>query len=100
VCNIDVFHLSVSFNTLFAFFDCYKVGPEVVSTTRWRSTAEMTSSFDSPTPILFRRSVENFRLSLTVQQLFVCIDLAVNLASGLQRERGREKFISQTHIYK
>jgi hypothetical protein len=39
----------------------------------------MTSPFDSPTPILYRLSVEIFRLSLTVQKLFACIDLGGNI---------------------
>ena len=46
--------------------------------------AEMTSSFDYLTPILYRLSFEIFRLSLTVQKLFECIDLAGNLASRFQ----------------
>ena len=62
----------------------FKIGPEVALAARWRPKAKMTSSFDSPTPILYRRSVENFSLSLTVQKLFECIDLAGNLASRFQ----------------
>jgi hypothetical protein len=46
--------------------------------------AEMTSPFDSPSPILYRLSVKIFRLSLNVQKLFECIDLAGNLASRFQ----------------
>ena len=52
---------------------------------RWRPKAEMTLSFDSLTPILYMAFVENFRLSVTVQKLFECIDLAGNLAFGLQK---------------
>jgi hypothetical protein len=48
---------------------------------RWRLEAEMNSRFNSPILILSRRSIEIFRLSLTVQKLFQCIDLAGNLAS-------------------
>jgi hypothetical protein len=77
----DIFRLSLSFHKLFAFF-CFKIGPEVVLAARWRPRANMTSLFDSPTPILYRLSVEIFRLCLTVQQLFECIYLAGNLASG------------------
>ena len=51
---------------------------------RWRSKAKMMSPFDSPILILYRLSVEIFRLSLTVQKLFDCIDLAGNLASRSQ----------------
>ena len=50
----------------------------------WRPKAKMTSPFDSPTPILYRASVEIFRISLTLQKLFECIDLAGNLAIGSQ----------------
>ena len=64
------------------------MGPEVVLAARWRPRAKMTSPFDSPTPILspilYRLSVGIFRLSLTVQKLFECIDLAGNLASRFQ----------------
>jgi hypothetical protein len=48
---------------------------------RWHPTGEMTSPFDSTTPMLYRRSVEIFRLSLAVQKLFEYIDLDGNLAS-------------------
>jgi hypothetical protein len=58
-----------------------KIGPEVVLAARWRPKAKMMSPFDSPTPILPRLSVKMFRLSLTVQKLFVCICLSGNLAS-------------------
>ena len=51
---------------------------------RWRPKPKMTLPFDSPTPILYRLCVEIFRLSLTVQKLFECIDLAGNLASRFQ----------------
>jgi hypothetical protein len=44
-------------------FYTFKIGPEVVLAARWRPTAEMTSSFDSPTLICER-------LYLTVQNLF------------------------------
>ena len=47
---------------------------------RWRPKEKITSPFDSPTPTLYRLSIEIFRLSLTVQKLFGCIDLAENLA--------------------
>jgi hypothetical protein len=60
------------------------MGPEVVLAARWHPEAEMTSQFDSPAAILYRRSVEIFRSSLTVQKLFECIDLAGNLAIGFQ----------------
>ena len=60
------------------------MGPEVVLTARWRPKPKMTSPFDSPTPTLYRHSVDIFRLSLTVQKLFECIDLAGNLASRFQ----------------
>ena len=60
------------------------MGPEVVLVARWRPKAEMTSPFDSLTPILYRTSVEIFRLSLTVQKLFECISLAGNLAFRFQ----------------
>ena len=62
-------------------FYVVKIGPEVVLAARWRPKAKMTSPFDSPTPILYRLSVEIFRLSLTVQKLFMCVYLAGNLAS-------------------
>ena len=58
--------------------------PEVILAARWRPKAKMMSPFDSPTPILYGLSVENFRLSLTVQKLFECIDLAGNLALRFQ----------------
>ena len=48
---------------------------------RWRPKAKVTSLFDSPTPILYRLSVEIFRLFLTVQKFFEGIVLAGNLAS-------------------
>jgi hypothetical protein len=35
---------------------------EVVLASRWRPEAKMMSPFDSPTPILYRLSVEIFRL--------------------------------------
>jgi hypothetical protein len=54
----------------------FKIGPEIVLAARWRRKAKMTSPFDSPTPILYRLSVEIFRLCLTVQKLFVYIYLA------------------------
>jgi hypothetical protein len=65
-------------------FYSFKIGPEVVLADRWRSKAKMTSPLDSPTSILFRLSVEVSRLCLTVQKLFVYIDLAENLASRFQ----------------
>jgi hypothetical protein len=65
-------------------FHSFKFGPEVVLAARWRPSAKMTSPFESPTPILYRVSVEVFRLSLTVQKLFVCIYLAGNLVSGFR----------------
>ena len=61
-----------------------KIGPEVVLAARWRPKEKITSPFDSPIPNLYRLSVEIFRLSLIVQKLFVCIDLAGNLASPFQ----------------
>jgi hypothetical protein len=45
---------------------------------------EMTSLFHSPTLILYRRFVDTFHPSLTVQKLFECNDLARNLAFGFQ----------------
>jgi hypothetical protein len=54
---------------LFAILYCYKIEPEVVLAASWHHTAEMMSRFDSPTPILFRRSVEVFRLSLTFSKV-------------------------------
>jgi hypothetical protein len=44
----------------------------------------MTSPFDSPFSILCRRSFGIFLRSLTLQKLIECIDLAGNLAFGLQ----------------
>ena len=44
--------------------------PEVVLAARWLPKEKITSPFDSPTPTLYRHSVEIFRLSLTVQKLF------------------------------
>ena len=41
---------------------------------RWRPKAKMTSPFDSPIQILYRLSVEIFRLSLTVRKLFECVE--------------------------
>ena len=43
-------------------------------TARWRPKIKMTLPFDSPSPILYRWSVEIFRLSLTDQKLFEFID--------------------------
>ena len=60
------------------------MGPGVVLGARWRPKPKMTSPFDAPTPILYRLSVEIFRLSLTVQKLFESIYLAGNLASWFQ----------------
>jgi hypothetical protein len=51
---------------------------------RWRPTAVMASPFDFTTQILYRQSVEIFRLSLTVQKLFECTDLAGNFAFRFQ----------------
>jgi hypothetical protein len=76
----SISNLSQVINVFYSF----KIGPEVVLAARWRRKAKMTSLFDSPTSILFRLSVDIFRLSLTVQKLFVCISLAVNLASRFQ----------------
>jgi hypothetical protein len=66
---------------VFRVFYSFKIGPEVVLASRGHPKAKMTSPFDAPTPILYRLSVESFRLSLTVQKLFVCIYLAGSLAS-------------------
>jgi hypothetical protein len=76
-------HFSSIFNLsqVIRVFYCVKIEPEVVLTARWRLKAKMTSAFDSPTQILYRLSIEIFRLSLTVQKLSVCISLAGNLAS-------------------
>ena len=65
-------------------FTVLKSNREVVLAARWRPKAKMMSQFDSPTQILYRLSVEIFRLSLTVQKLFESIDLAGNLASRFQ----------------
>ena len=65
-------------------FYTLKIGPEAVLAARWRPKEKITSPFDSPTPTLYRLSVEIFRLSLTVQKLFECIDLAGNLALRFQ----------------
>ena len=63
----------VGFNILQRLYSRFtvfkKIGSEVVLAARWRLKAEMTSPFDSPTPILYRLSVEIFRLSLTAQKL-------------------------------
>ena len=61
-------------------FYSFKIGSEVALAVRWRPAAEMISPFDSTTPILHRRFVENNRLSLTVQKIFGCIDLAGKMA--------------------
>jgi hypothetical protein len=73
-------------NLLHVINDCYtfKIGPEVVLAARWRPTAEITSPFDSSTLILYWPSVKIFRLSLTIQKLFQCIDSAGNLAFRFQ----------------
>jgi hypothetical protein len=65
-------------------FYSFKIGPEVVLAARWRPKAKMTTPFESPAPIWYRLSVENFRLCLTVQKLLVCIYLTGNLASPFQ----------------
>ena len=62
-------------------FYSFKTGPEAVFVARWRIKPKLTSPFDSPTPILYRLSVEIFRLSLTDQKLFECVVLAGNLTS-------------------
>jgi hypothetical protein len=54
---------------------------------RRRHTADMTPSFNYPTPILYRWFVEIFRPSLTVQNIRRCIDLTGNLTFGLQTYR-------------
>jgi hypothetical protein len=53
----------------------FVIGPEVVLAARCCPKAKSTSTFDSPTPILYiyRLSVEILSLSLTVEKLFVCI---------------------------
>ena len=56
-------------------FDTFKIGPEVVLAARWRPKEKIQSPFDSPPPTLYRLSVDIFRLSLTVQKLFECVDL-------------------------
>ena len=81
---VDIFHLSLTFHKLFAFFYSFKIGPEVVLAAGWRDKAKMTSPFDSPTPILCSQFVGIFHLSLTVQKLFECIDMAGNLAFRFQ----------------
>jgi hypothetical protein len=60
------------------------MGAEVVLAARWRPKSDITSRLDSLTPILCRRSIEMFSLSLTVQKLLECIDLAGNLAFRFQ----------------
>ena len=70
--------------TSYLRFYSLKIGPEVVLAARWRRKEKITSPFDSPTPTLYRLSVEIFRLSLTVQKLFDCIYLAGNLAFRFQ----------------
>jgi hypothetical protein len=52
----------------------------VILAARQRPKAKLTSPFESPIPILCRLSVEIFRMSVTVQRLFVCICLGGNLA--------------------
>jgi hypothetical protein len=47
---------------------------------RRRHAAEMTLPLNSPTPILYWRSAGIYHLSVTVQKLFECINLAENLA--------------------
>jgi hypothetical protein len=83
-CYTDIFS-SVS-NVSQVIRDCYsfKIGPDVIFATKWRPKAKMMSPFDSPTLILYRLSVETFRLCLTVHKLFVCIYLAGNLAFRFQ----------------
>ena len=76
--------LGLHTNEMLQDFDIFKIEPEVVLVARWRPKEKMTSPFDSPTPILYRLSVEFVRLFLTVQKLFVCIDLAGNLAFRFQ----------------
>jgi hypothetical protein len=66
-------------------FYCFTTEPEVVLAARRRPSADMTLPFESQTPIMFRRSIEIFRLSLTVQKLFACIDFAGYLASQFQK---------------
>jgi hypothetical protein len=53
----------------------FEMGPELALAARWRRKAKMTSPFNSPTPILYRLSVENFLLCLSVQKLFMCMYL-------------------------
>jgi hypothetical protein len=53
---IDVFRLS-HLSLVIRDFHTFNSEQEVVSAARWRSTAEMMSPFDSPTQILYRRSV-------------------------------------------
>ena len=68
-------------------FYSFKMGPEVVlaaMSARRRHATEITTPIDSPTQILYRRSVGIFRLSLAVKKLFECIDLAGNVAFGFQ----------------
>jgi hypothetical protein len=47
-------------------FYSFKIGPEVVLAARWRPKAKMMSPFESPTPILYRLSVENFRVYIVI----------------------------------
>ena len=81
---MDIFASISNLSQVIRDFYIFKIGPEVVLAARWRPKHKMTLPFDSPTPILYRPSVEIFRLSLTVQKLFECIDLAGNLASRFQ----------------
>lgn len=51
-------------------FTFSKNKPEVDLAARWRPKPEVTLPFESVTPILYKRSVENIRPSLTVQKIF------------------------------
>jgi hypothetical protein len=50
------------------------IGGMSISAARGRAGPEMTSPFDSLTPICYRLAVGIFRLSLTVQKLFDFFD--------------------------
>jgi hypothetical protein len=69
-------HVSTICNLSQVIRDFYrvKIGPEVVLATRWRPEAKMTSLFDSPTPIMYRLSVEIFRhVSYHSKVIHVCL---------------------------
>jgi hypothetical protein len=70
---IDVSRLSVTFDTLFAIFTPVKLDRKLF----WPlgGVLQQTSPFDSPTPILYRQPVANFRPISYHKNLFECFDL-------------------------